>query len=243
MTKLLLAVLLGAGILSDCSRGQQEPQAAPSEEWAPGMHVTAATVSGWGGEESCFAVLPVDSAMAARMVEGGSYPAQGALISLDELCCLRVLHVNLERDTLAGEMVCNKAIAADLLEIFKELFHQGYPIERMVPIDEYGADDELSMRANNSSSFCYRVISGSTRLSKHALGMAVDLNPLYNPYVKTSGGRTVIQPATALPYVDRRADYPYKIDENDAAYKLFVAHGFTWGGAWNSLKDYQHFEK
>ena len=113
----------------------------------------------------------------------------------------------------------------------------------MVPIDEYGADDELSMRANNSSSFCYRVIAGSTRLSNHAKGRAVDLNPLYNPYVKTSNGKTVIQPSNAGPYLDRSADIPYKIDENDAAYKLFIAHGFTWGGSWTSLKDYQHFEK
>ena len=243
MIRLLLAVLLGAGLVSDCGRAQEESPSALPVEWKAGMTVTAADIEDLGGEESCFAILPVDSAMAARMIAGGSYPAEGALIGLDELRCIRVLHVNLDRDTLAGEMVCNKAIADDLVAIFRELFHQGYPIERMVPIYEYGADDEKSMRANNSSSFCYRVIAGSTRLSKHASGMAVDLNPLYNPYVKTTDGKTVIQPATAGPYVDRKADYPYKIDEKDAAYKLFVAHGFTWGGAWNSLKDYQHFEK
>ena len=243
MIRLLLVVLLGAGIVSDCNREQEVIPADPPAEWVAGVTVTASDIAGWGGEESCFAILPIDSTMAASMISGGSYPAEGALISLDELRCIRVLHVNLDRDTLSGEMICNKAIAADLLDIFRELYHQGYPIERMVPIDEYGADDELSMRANNSSSFCYRVIAGSTRLSKHASGMAVDLNPLYNPYVKTTGGKTVIQPSTAGPYVDRKADYPYKIDENDAAYKLFVAHGFTWGGAWNSLKDYQHFEK
>ena len=140
-------------------------------------------------------------------------------------------------------MVCNKAIAADLIDIFRELYHQGYPIERMVRIDEYGADDESSMRANNSSSFCYRAIAGSTKLSNHAKGLAVDLNPLYNPYVKTTNGKTVIQPSTAEAYVDRKGDYPYKIDRDDLAYKLFIAHGFTWGGAWTSLKDYQHFEK
>ena len=242
MIRLLLSVILASGLVSQCSR-TQEPQAPPRQEWVAGQTVTAATIAGWGGEDSCFAVLPIDNAMAARMVEGGSYPAEGALIGIDELRCLRVLHVNAGRDTLCGEMVCNKAITADLLEIFRELFHQSYAIERMVPIDEYGADDEQSMRANNSSSFCYRVIAGSTKLSKHASGMAVDLNPLYNPYVKTSNGKTVIQPATAGPYVDRKAGFPYKIDEDDAAYKLFVAHGFTWGGAWTSLKDYQHFEK
>ena len=216
MIRLLLAILLSAGAVSHCSRAE-EVQAAPVEEWAAAKHITAATIESWGGEDACFVALPIDSTKAASMIAGGSYPAEGALISLDELRCLHVLHVNLDRDTLCGEMICNAAIAADLLDIFRELFHQSYPIELMVPIDEYGAVDEDSMRANNSSSFCYRVIAGSTR--------------------------TVIQPATAEPYVDRKADYPYKIDENDAAYKLFIAHGFTWGGSWTSLKDYQHFEK
>ena len=242
MIRLLLVILLSAGAVSHCSRAE-EAQTAPVEEWAAAKHVTAATIESWGGEDACFVALPIDSTKAASMIAGGSYPAEGALISLDELRCLHVLHVNLDRDTLCGEMICNAAIAADLLDIFRELFHQSYPIELMVPIDEYGAVDEDSMRANNSSSFCYRVIAGSTRLSNHARGMAVDLNPLYNPYVKTTNGKTVIQPATAEPYVDRKADYPYKIDENDAAYKLFIAHGFTWGGSWTSLKDYQHFEK
>ena len=243
MIRILLALLLGAGVVSECNRTQEEPQAAPRQEWVAGMNVTAETIAGWGGEENCFAVLPIDSTMAAKMVAGGSYPAEGALISLDELRCIHVLHVNLDRDTLAGEMICNKTIADDLIDIFRELFHQGYPIERMVPIDAYGADDELSMRANNSSSFCYRVIAGSTRLSNHARGLAVDLNPLYNPYIKITDGKSVLQPATAGAYLDRDADFPYKIDTSDAAYKLFIAHGFTWGGAWTSLKDYQHFEK
>lgn len=242
MTRLFVALLIAAGAVSRCG------DAAPSEpvrveEWAAGKLVSAAVIESWGGEQNCFAILPIDSVKAAAMVAGGSYPEQGALISLDELRCLHVLHVNADRDTLCGEMICNAAIADDLIDIFRELFHQGYAIERMVPIDEYGADDELSMRANNSSSFCYRVIAGSTRLSNHAKGRAVDLNPLYNPYVKTSNGKTVIQPSNAGPYLDRSADIPYKIDENDAAYKLFIAHGFTWGGSWTSLKDYQHFEK
>lgn len=242
MTRLFVALLIAAGAVSRCG------DAAPSEpvrveEWAAGKLVSAAVIESWGGEQNCFAILPIDSVKAAAMVAGGSYPERGALISLDELRCLHVLHVNADRDTLCGEMICNAAIADDLIDIFRELFHQGYAIERMVPIDEYGADDELSMRANNSSSFCYRVIAGSTRLSNHAKGRAVDLNPLYNPYVKTSNGKTVIQPSNAGPYLDRSADIPYKIDENDAAYKLFIAHGFTWGGSWTSLKDYQHFEK
>ena len=101
-------------------------------------------------------------------------------------------------------MVCNKAIANDLLEIFRELYRQKYPIQHIRLIDDYEADDERAMRDNNTSSFCYRKISGSTKLSKHAMGMAVDINTLYNPYhkmVKNADGTQteVIEPATGKP--------------------------------------------
>ncbi|MGN0728539.1 M15 family metallopeptidase [Treponema sp.] len=141
-----------------------------------------------------------------------------------------------------GEMVCNKYIAESLLEIFRELYNADYPIEKMILIDEYDTDDEKSMRANNSSCFNFRFITHTKRVSKHGLGMAVDINPLYNPFVKEIGGELVIEPATAVPYTDRTADFDYKIDENDLAYKLFTERGFEWGGSWEELKDYQHFE-
>ncbi|MCF0122503.1 MAG: M15 family metallopeptidase, partial [Ruminiclostridium sp.] len=141
-----------------------------------------------------------------------------------------------------GEMVLNKYIAEDVMEIFKELYAADYPIERVRLIDEYDADDEMSMRDNNSSSFNFRFISHTTKVSKHGLGMAVDINPLYNPYIKSVDGQTVIEPATGEPYVDRSADFAYKIDENDLCYKLFKEHGFEWGGSWSDRKDYQHFE-
>ena len=239
--KLFLILLAAAGLLSGCNNSKP---GEPGQEtiWEAAKIITKQDMVNAGGEDAFFAILPVDDAMREYMVQGGSYPAEGALISTDELRVLHVLHYN-AGDTICGEMICNKAIADDLLAIFRELFHASYPVERMALIDEYGADDESSMRANNSSCFCYRVIAGSTRLSNHAKGMAVDINPLYNPYIKITDEKTVLQPATAGAYLDRDASFPYKIDENDLAYKLFKARGFDWGGEWTSLKDYQHFEK
>ena len=98
------------------------------------------------------------------------------------------------------------------------------------------------MADNNSSSFNFRFVSYTTTVSKHGLGLAVDINTLYNPYVKTVNGRLSIEPANAGPYVDRTKDFPYKIDENDLCYQLFTEKGFFWGGHWNNSKDYQHFE-
>ena len=160
-----------------------------------------------------------------------------------DLRYLQVLHYNKEGEVLKGEMICHQSIANDLLAIFQELYKAKYPIERMKLVDEYDADDEASMRANNSSTFNFRYVSGTKSLSRHSRGMAVDINPLYNPYVRQRNGRTLVEPANAQPYVDRTKDFPYKIVKGDLCYRLFKKYGFTWGGEWKNSKDYQHFEK
>lgn len=161
-----------------------------------------------------------------------------------QLDTLKVQYVDFQGKSQRGELICNKLITNDLKEIFEELYKAKYPIERIRPISEYGNDDERSMRANNTSCYCYRVVEGSTKLSKHAQGLAIDINPLYNPCVKRKkDGTLLIQPSTGKPYVDRSKSFKYKITRQDLCYKLFILHGFRWGGAWRSLKDYQHFEK
>ena len=165
-------------------------------------------------------------------------------IHRSDLRYLRVSHVDLEGRTHVGELICNRLIADKLLAIFRELYKAHYPIQQMRLPENYDANDERQMRANNTSCFCYRNVSGSKNLSKHARGLAIDINPLYNPYVRYSkqDGHQIVEPATAKPYVDRKADYPYKITTDDLCYKLFIKYGFTWGGAWRTMKDYQHFE-
>lgn len=125
-----------------------------------------------------------------------------------ELRYLRGLHRNLAGETLLGELVCNEAISGDLLEIFRALYDAAYPIERMVLIDEYDAQDGPSIRANNSSAFNFRFIAGTGVLSNHSRGMAVDINPLYTPYVKTNGGRTVVAPRGSCPLCRTEAGFP-----------------------------------
>ena len=189
-----------------------------------------------------FSIDTISDAVFQRM-QGKSY-GTNCTVPRSELRYLRLSHYDPEGNTKIGELVCNKKIAADLADIFRELYKNKYPIERMQLIDEYDADDEQSMRANNTSCFNFRPIAGSTKLSKHSLGLAIDINPLYNPCVKRrKDGTIVVQPATARRYADRRHNSPYSIDDQDLCYRLFVKHGFTWGGSWRSLKDYQHFER
>lgn len=179
-----------------------------------------------------------------RYITGISYPAEDAEISLDELRYVHIWHYNFDGDPTEGELICNEAIAQDLVEIFYELYRNEYQLEQVHLIDEYDGDDISSMEANNTSCFNYRPIQDSTKLSKHALGLAVDINPLYNPYITyNTDGTEDVSPVSGSAYADRFISFSYKIDESDLCYKLFTQHGFTWGGNWNSCKDYQHFQK
>ena len=180
-----------------------------------------------------------------QRITGISYPETGCTVPYEDLSYVGLLYIDFNGEEQSGELICNKAIAQDMVEIFYELYRNDYRIERIRLVDEYGGDDTLSMLDNNTSCFNYRVVDGTTTLSKHALGCAIDINPFYNPYIvfnKNGSGETYISPKGSEIYADRSQNFPYKIDENDLCYKLFTKHGFTWGGNWNSTKDYQHFQ-
>ena len=174
-------------------------------------------------------------------MQGKSFP-DSCTTSRDDLRLLHLLYKDINGDTCEGEMVCNVAIADSLIDIFRQLYDNDYPIEKMVLIDEYGGDDDASMADNNTSCFNFREVSGTGKLSKHAYGLAVDLNPRYNPYIHKINGETLIEPENGSEYADRSLEFDYKIDEDDLAYKLFTEAGFTWGGSWKNSKDYQHFQ-
>lgn len=175
-------------------------------------------------------------------INGLSYKAD-CTVPYDDLRYLRVSYVDFTGQDQVGEIICNKAIADDLLDIFRHLYAARYQIDKIKLVDEYGADDDLSCAADNTSCFNFRTVQGSSSLSKHALGLAIDINPFYNPYVTYPNGKVHITPPGSEEYADRSADFPHKIDKNDLAYKEFTSHGFTWGGSWKTLKDYQHFQK
>lgn len=139
-------------------------------------------------------------------MQGKSYKVDCTL-PRENLRYIHVLHVGFDNQVHEGELVVNKDIADDVLEIFKELYESGYQIEKVRLVDEYDADDESSMSDNNSSAFNFRFISHTTKISKHGMGMAVDINTLYNPYVKTVDGELSIEPANGADYVDRSKDF------------------------------------
>ena len=213
----------------------------PLTEWQAGRTVSQEAVDAFGGIDKCFAAEPIPDGVWQRM-QGKTYK-ENPYIGRDDLRHIRALHWDYDNQMHVGEMIVNKQIADRVVSILRQLFDAKYPIQRMLLPDVYDADDETQMRDNNSSSFCYRAIAGSSKLSKHARGLAIDINTLYNPYYKgRDDGTRFIQPATAADYCDRTWDFPYKIDHDDLCFRLFTEAGFEWGGDWTSCKDFQHFE-
>jgi len=165
-------------------------------------------------------------------VQGTKAPAE----ILKTLTLVDVEYVSFDGAVHVGQVVVHKDLAADVKELFASLLSMRFPIQSVVPILAYGWDDEKSMLANNSSAFCYRPIIGTDRLSNHSYGRALDINPLLNPYFAKDGN---IYPAGATynPLV------PGTIASNDAVVALFREKGWEWGGDWEAVKDYQHFQK
>ena len=224
-------------------------QTTPSSQMEPSSSQTESSSSqeapAQTGREG-FSILEISDDLFYSMKAGNTYKSD-CIVPREDLRYLLVLHKDKDGITHQGEMVVHKLIAEDVLEIFEGLYDAGYPIEKMVLPENYMADDEMMMRDNNSSCFNFRFMSNSTGISKHGLGMAIDINTLYNPYQLTvtddDGSVTeVIEPATGAPYLDRTQDFDYKIERGDLCYNLFIEKGFEWGGDWSNPKDYQHFE-
>ena len=185
----------------------------------------------------CFYAEPLSDELFGYM-QGRSFN-EPAPVTRDDLRLLHLKFFGFDGEVHKGEMVCHKDVADDLLDIFRALFKEKYPIESIRLVDDFGGDDNASMAADNTSCLNIRKMVGGSKFSKHAYGVAVDVNPLYNPYVKG----THIEPSESAPYVDRTLDFPHKLTADDLCVRLFKAHGWTWGGDWKSLKDWQHFEK
>jgi len=189
----------------------------------------------------CFYYDEISDAVFARM-DDNSYKVDCS-VPLSDLRYVRVLYYGFDDSVHIGELVVNKKIAQDMIEIFRGLYDAKYQIGKMVLVDDYGADDNASMADNNTSAFNFRMVVGTTKLSNHALGLAIDINPLYNPWIYVLDGKAVIDPPSGAQHADRTLGNLHYLDHDDLCYQLFIEHGFTWGGDWSSSKDYQHFSK
>lgn len=159
-------------------------------------------------------------------------------IKISDLADVKVTYYGFDNNTHVGELIVNKKVAKDVIEIFKELYKAKFPIEKIRLIDDYNADDDLSMSDNNTSAFCYRTVANTNTISMHGYGMAIDINPIQNPCIS---GKNV-SPQSGSSYLNRNLRKKGMIIKNDVCYKAFTKRGWKWGGNWKNPKDYQHFE-
>lgn len=238
----LFAVILfsGCNAPKEYAPFKTSPSPAPAlsimPEAAPAMSVEAEKL----GRVDGFFYMELTDEMNKR-ITGGSYPENDkkAKIHYEDLRYIGLLYYDFEGKVKTGELIVHKKLADEVMEIFCELYLCKYPFTSVRLVDDYRADDTRSTEANNTSAFNYRTVAGSKKLSLHSYGMAIDINPQLNPYVK----KGVVSPKNGKEYANRSKDFAGKIDKDDPAYKLFTKQGWKWGGDWKTVKDYQHFEK
>jgi D-alanyl-D-alanine carboxypeptidase len=162
----------------------------------------------------------------------------GCPIAMDDLRAVTVSYWDFDDNVQTGTVVVHVFWAPSIVTVFAALFDAKFPIARMVPIEAYGGDDDKSVLDNNTSAFNCRKVAGTSRRSRHSYGLAIDINPLQNPYVRANG--TVLDPS-AQRFIDRTLSEPGMIHRNDAVFNAFADTGWKWGGDFKRTKDYQHF--
>jgi len=155
------------------------------------------------------------------------------------LTYLTISHVGFDGESHVGHMIVAAEIGDEVLDIFRDIYEAHFPIYQMRLIDYFNADDALSLEANNSSAFNFRYIAGTTIISRHGFGLAIDINPIQNPYIRGDN----IKPAAGAAYLDRDDIRPGMIIKGDPVYTAFISRGWIWGGDWTVPRDYHHFER
>lgn len=171
-------------------------------------------------------------------MRGRSWHDLPACPRLEELRLLRLRHLGFDGRVHHGELVVHEALAGEVVESFEHMFAAAFPIESLRRIDDYGADDAASMAANNGSGFNFRVTDGTSKLSMHALGRAIDINPVQNPWLRAAR----VDPPAGRGYLDRTHLRPGMIVRPGPVVEAFERAGWAWAGDL-AQPDYHHFSK
>lgn len=154
----------------------------------------------------------------------------------DELVLIDVQYYSTDGKLHQGQLVVHEDVKKDVLEIFEIIKEEKFPVKKVLPIVEYDWSDDASMEDNNTSGFNYRYIAGTKRLSNHAFGKAVDINPRFNPVIYADGR---ISPSGAEYDPEKEGTFA----SDHPIVQAFKERGWRWGGDFQSFKDYHHFDK
>jgi D-alanyl-D-alanine carboxypeptidase len=230
-------LLLAAMLACSCAQPQEEETPVPTQ-LMPSATPTATPTS--PPPTPTPTPAPTAYAVTVQPVTATQLPytyAEGCPVPAGDLRLLTMTHHGFDGVARTGEMVVHADSADAVGRIFGRLYEAGFPIERMRLVDAYGGSTEASLADNNTSGFHCRPVTGGTRWSEHAYGWAIDVNPVQNPYVRGD----VVLPESGRAFLDRGVDVPGLIVEGDLVVAAFAAEGWTWGGTWTTLCDYQHF--
>jgi D-alanyl-D-alanine carboxypeptidase-like protein len=160
----------------------------------------------------------------------------GCPVGPSQLRRLEVSYWGFDRRRRMGSIVVRSSEARDVVSVFRRLYAARFPIRRLRLVEAYKGSDDASMAADNTSGFNCRRVPGSTRWSAHAYGLAIDVNPLENPFVHDR----IVEPPGGRRFLDRSNRRRGMVVAGDVANRAFAAMGWSWGGRWSS-PDYQHF--
>jgi hypothetical protein len=164
---------------------------------------------------------------------------QGCPVAARDLSWVRLAFWGFDQRRHTGELLVNRSAADDLVRVFRDLYAQRFPIEEMRITRADELDAPPTGDGNNTGAFACRPTTGGSSYSQHAYGLAIDVNPFQNPYVKGD----VVLPELASSYLARERVRPGMITADGPVVRAFGSIGWTWGGSWQSLKDLQHFSE
>ncbi len=163
----------------------------------------------------------------------------GCPVAIKDLRLLTIPYYGFDNQIHQGILIVNKHIVHTTLYIFHQLFERHFPIQEMVLIDHYNKEQRKVLNEINTIAFNCRRMTGNTHLfSIHSYGLAIDINPLLNPYISNH----LVIPHQGIKFINRHLKVPGMINRGDYIYHLFTQQGWQWGGNWRTIKDYMHFE-
>lgn len=183
----------------------------------------------------------IPDAVWAKM-EGTTWHSNLDCPARSELRLLTIPFVDFSGDLKLGRMIVSKEVQDEVLTIFEAIGDAGFRIQQMQLVSDFDGSDDKSMDANNTSAFNCRLTTGGTRLSQHSFGTAIDINPIQNPYVTS----TITLPEAGVNFDqpdERNHEHQGVILDQSIVVTAFANTGWSWGGNWSSLKDYQHFSR
>lgn len=190
---------------------------------------------------------PISKELLQAMEQGNTW-SKDAIVSANRLRLLTIGHIDFQGNQQMGQMIVLDVCEEAVLTIFKELYKRKFPIHQIKPMHHYQGDDHAALAANNTSCYIDRNIIGSTKKSVHAYGLAIDINPVQNPFVTMDekAGIATYDPTAGIAYANRmlaRLSKPTRAGMAEEVINIFAENGFYWwGGYWDTPIDYQHFQ-